>query len=626
MGLLLLQFVFSIAFGQTKYDPQALYDPPGGLFDLDSIRTIHLNFYNSNYNSILVQGWQQKSGIRLPATLTMNGQVLDSVAVRYKGNSTFYFANQFNNPKKPYNIDMNQIIGGQKLMGYKKMKLANALFDPSFVKEMIGYQIYRNYMPSPQANHVKLNVQGNYIGCYVNTEPVDAEFLKRHFGEKDGVFIKCDPDAQYGSGDPWFNPDLNWYGPDSTQYYKRYDMKSDAGWDELLHLIDTLNSHTQHIDSILNVDRVLWYFALNQVVPNTDTYNSLVIHNYYLYRTQDGLFQIIPWDLSECFIGAMLSFKSDKDSIYEMSPFEGYDPHNNDMPLVHKLLSDTLNHKIYTEHMRTIRDEFYPSSSVVENMGLAMQSNAYSAVQADQNKWFSMNAYSSNLYNEYTWFGNTYAGVVSTVNKRLPYLNAHPEFVKAAPDIASVTQSVASPDVGDPVYITADVSGAGTVELMVTKSSYRSKFKSIQMVDDGSGGDLLAGDGIYTAMIPYQMAGDVVSYYIRAQNSEAVKLSPRRAEYEFYTYTIPGGVSRDIKPEETFNVYPNPTSGILFVDLADKIGESVKVIGIDGKVVVQEMLGGKSSIRMDLAGLPAGIYLVNVRTNENEFFKKILVK
>ena len=37
------------------------------------------------------------------------------------------------------------------------------------------------------------------------------------------------------------------------------------------------------------------------------------------------------------------------------------------------------------------------------------------------------------------------------------------------------------------------------VELLATTSEYNSKFKSFSMYDDGTNGDLLANDGVYSA-------------------------------------------------------------------------------------------------------------------------------
>ena len=121
--LLILLFLPLIGFGQSLYNPQQLYDAPGGFFHEDSLRSIHLDFYNPNYHSYLVNAWYYNPDERIPATLTLNGTVYDSVGVRYKGNSTFCLPNDNLNPKVPYNIDFNYFIDSQKVLGYKKMKL-----------------------------------------------------------------------------------------------------------------------------------------------------------------------------------------------------------------------------------------------------------------------------------------------------------------------------------------------------------------------------------------------------------------------------------------------------------------------------------------------------------------------
>ena len=77
---------------------------------------------------------------------------------------------------------------------------------------------------------------------------------------------------------------------------------------ELINLIQTLKFNLSELDSVLNIDRALWALAVNTATLNLDTYNGYYIHNYYLYQTEDGLFQMIPWDLSESFVGAILGW------------------------------------------------------------------------------------------------------------------------------------------------------------------------------------------------------------------------------------------------------------------------------------------------------------------------------
>ncbi|MFT6281461.1 MAG: spore coat protein CotH, partial [Salibacteraceae bacterium] len=316
--LLFALLICNLCSAQIVYDPQVLYDAPGGLLDPAIMRTMDVTFYDGNYDSILDANWYTNSGIRLPASVQLDGGlILPNVMVRYKGNSTYAIPAGQGNKKVPYNLDFNDSVPGQTLLGYNKVKLANGMFDPTFVKEISSYTIYRKYLPTPEANLMQLNVQGNYLGLYINTESIDRQFLNKHFGENDGVLFKCDPIQQYGQPGPTGNSDLNWLGSDTTLYYDHYTLKSDEGWEEFMNLINVLNNSPNELDTVLNIDRVLWAFAVNQALLNLDTYNGLYQHNYYMYQTGDGLFQMIPWDVSESFLGALLGANPNPTELYE---------------------------------------------------------------------------------------------------------------------------------------------------------------------------------------------------------------------------------------------------------------------------------------------------------------------
>jgi hypothetical protein len=53
------------------------------------------------------------------------------------------------------------------------------------------------------------------------------------------------------------------------------------------------------------------------------------------------------------------------------------------------------------------------------------------------------------------------------------------------------------------------------------------------MFDDGSHNDSLAADHIYGAKIIPD--GDIIQYYVYAENDSAGIFSPERAEYEYYS-------------------------------------------------------------------------------------------
>ncbi|MBC8474702.1 MAG: CotH kinase family protein [Cryomorphaceae bacterium] len=566
-GLLVLLALPMFGFGQTLYNPQDLYDSPGGFFDEDSLRVINLEFYNSNYHAYLVNAWYYNPDELIPAKLILNGTTYDSVGVRYKGNSTFCLPNDNFNPKVPYNIDMDYFIDGQELLGYKKMKLANAYMDPTFVKQIISSNIYRRYLPTGESNLVKLYSQANYVGLYVNDESINKEFLKKHFDEKSGPLFKCDDIERFcdtANAPSAMPPNLYYMGNDSSLYYNSYDMKSDYGWAELMELIRTIKDDFTNLDSVLNIDRTLWAFAVNQVIQNLDCYNTYYIHNYYLYQTKDGLFQMIPWDLDNSFSGAIMGFDYwTPSNIYEYDPYftgpslAGTTPSWEQRPLLYKLLNDPYYRKIYTAHMNTIIEESLDVNVISATIN-NLQALGQNAASQDNNKIFSMNEYYSNV-NTPLWasFNWGFGGILSTVDERKQYLLNHPEISLVSPTVDNVmiTNNL----------VTAEVLNANTVELMATTSEYNSKFQSFIMLDDGSNGDVVANDGTYSANLPFQSSGLEVKFYIRSENNEAIKLNPQRAEYEFYVYS---------PVSEIANVKPNTNKKLLKV--TDLLGRETK--------------------------------------------------
>jgi len=132
------------------------------------------------------------------------------------------------------------------------------------------------------------------------------------------------------------------------------------------------------------------------------------------------------------------------------------------------------------------------------------------------------------------WTSWGFGGIMSTIDARKQYLLSHPEIALLPPTIygLNITNNL----------VTINAISASTLELMATTSEYSSKFQSFAMLDDGTNGDAMANDGIYSAALPFQSSGLDIKFYIRAQNNDAMALLPERAEYEFYTYSLISGL------------------------------------------------------------------------------------
>jgi hypothetical protein len=100
--------------------------------------------------------------------------------------------------------------------------------------------------------------------------------------------------------------------------------------------------------------------------------------------------------------------------------------------------------------------------------------------------------------------------------------------VNRGPDIVDVRHTPVLPAAGEPIVVTARISDRNGV--VMSMLSYRSEGQTDQeivpMVDDGTGDDLIAGDGIFTATIPGAPGGTMRSFYITAFDGAIVTQFP----------------------------------------------------------------------------------------------------
>ncbi len=99
-----------------------------------------------------------------------------------------------------------------------------------------------------------------------------------------------------------------------------------------------------------------------------------------------------------------------------------------------------------------------------------------------------------------------------------------PNSVAAAnvgPAIYNVTHTPAVPAANMPVVVTLNVNDPGGVQNLAL--NYRldptTSYTSVTMKDDGTSGDAIAGDGVFSATIPGQNAGTLAAFYISATDN-----------------------------------------------------------------------------------------------------------
>ena len=513
-------FVQFIGFAQSNF------------YAVDSLREIRIYFYDTDWDYQLDSFYVQGDNERILADLIIDGSPYDSVGVRYKGFSSV----SVNRVKNPFNIKLDYVIDDQEHNGVDKLKLSNVIQDPSFVREVLTYEIAANYLPSAKANYSNVYVNDTLWGLYTNVEAVNKDFLNDHFGNKYNPFFKCNAenlDVTPGGE----NSNLsNAHGNDSLDYEPYYALKSNYGWESLYNLIDTLNNYSDSVEKILNVDRTLWMHALNYTLVNFDSYIGYG-QNYYLYKDKTGQFNPLLWDLNMSFGSFRLT---DASSIYfsgfDIAQAQNMDPllHHTQFsvsprPLLRNLFLSERNRKMYLAHIRTIVNENFANQSYAVR-GQYFQNLIDTSVQNDTNKFYSYADFIMNLNNPVTLVTADCPGITQLMDARTTYLSAYTGFT-GEPTIANITVSPQNFVVGDDVWITADIADA-TEAILGYRFGNNMAFKTTAMFDDGNHNDGLANDGVFGGVI--LNSANVIDYYLYADNDSAGVFSPVRAAYEFY--------------------------------------------------------------------------------------------
>jgi len=505
-----------------------------GFYDWNVIHDIRITFEQPNWDKMLDSLKMLNAGGRLTALVEIDGKKFPDVGVRYKGNSSYFNVRKSSHTKLPFNLNSNHVHLDQFFHGkIETLKLSNVFRDPSFLREVLSYEIARKYMPAPRANFARVFVNGQYLGLYNSTESVEEDFLTDYFGEKSGILVKCDPE-EWGTtikpgcpeGD---KASLMYIGDDPDCYRTFYEMKSDSGWDQLILLTKILNQQPERIEEILDVDMALWMLAFNMVLLNFDSYTGRLSHNYYMYQRKNGQFVPMLWDLNLSLGGFRFvdSGKAlSKEEMQTLSPFIYYKDKDPARPLITQLLSNPLYRKVYVGHIRTLVEENFSNGAYLKRCR-EIQAFIEEEVRKDSNKLYTHESFQANL-DSTSFAGKTEIfGIRELMEGRTRYLLSHPVLSKEPPAISEVRHF----QVGPNLVVNARIQGAEKAWLAF-RTDKDGRFLRTEMTDDGANTDNLGGDGIWGATAEWKQGAQ---YYIIAEGDRSARLSPERASFEYYT-------------------------------------------------------------------------------------------
>ncbi len=497
--------------------PSSAQDRDHVVFDDSSLPTIIISIDPVYLEDLFAPGNQYSDEERPAAFRFIRGldtMHVDSIGFRFRGNTSR------DSQKKSFKVSFNTFRRGQKFLGLEKLNLNGEHNDPSIMRSKIGWDLFKAMgVPASRASHVRLFLNDEYFGLYVNVEHVDEQFLQRYFGNDQGNLYKC-----------LWPADLLWLGPDAQDYRpsgperRPYDLKlkdSDLdGYDDLAHFIDILNNtgpaeFPAAIQSVFNVNGFLRALAVTTLTGSWDSYWFLK-NNYYLYSNPDtDLFEYIPFDFDNTmgiwWEGIYPGLDWANRDVYEW----GHPDPNERRPLVDRILAVPEFRERYTMYLKLLLAGPFAEAALHDRI-LNLRSMVESAAAEDFYRTLDYGYSVQEFYSSYTMplGGHVTYGLLPFITERIRSVQGQLDVVDALPIVSDVAVLPPAARPGSRLTVSARVEDeADNPEVQLF---YRSGSGAYERVAMRTHPDL--GPFTYAASISAPLVPNTIYLYISASD------------------------------------------------------------------------------------------------------------
>jgi hypothetical protein len=264
------------------------------LYDPGTLRTLFLQFEDPYWETELEVF--KGTDVEVPATVVVDGKTYREVGVRFHGQTSFSMVRE--GQKRSFNLSFNFVHHKQRLLGHSGVTLLNSAADPTFLRSVLYMQVMRDYIPAPKANYLRVVINGESWGVYVNQQQVDSEFA-REAGGASGPRWRI-------PGSPWGRGGLSYLGDDPAPYKRIYELKNHdqpEAWAALIRLCRVLNQTPPAqlktaLEPLLDIDGALHFLAVDNAMQNDDGFWTRA-SDYNLYIDTKGRFHLTPHDANE---------------------------------------------------------------------------------------------------------------------------------------------------------------------------------------------------------------------------------------------------------------------------------------------------------------------------------------
>ena len=269
----------------NKLGPRVVTEEGKGadLFGTKQVRSYHIELSDS-----AIQQLHEDPKHYVRATFREGDDVYKEVGVRLKGGPGS-FRMLDGNSKAAFTVKFNHFVKGQRFHGLRRIILNNAVQDPTYMCEYIGYGLFRDAgVPSPRIGYATVAVNQEPYGLYVQVEAVSSDFLKRWYSKTEGNLYE----GSFRDVVEWRELDL-----DSNQGREnRRDLRRLA---ESIEKADD-NNPWESLADYVDLGNFTRFIALEQLVNHWDGYTQTNNYRMY-YNPETKKFEFFPHGADQLF-------------------------------------------------------------------------------------------------------------------------------------------------------------------------------------------------------------------------------------------------------------------------------------------------------------------------------------
>lgn len=253
------------------------------LFGTKQVRSYHLELSDS-----AIQQLHEDPKHYVRATFREGDDVYKEVGVRLKGGPGSFRMLE-GNSKAAFTIKFNHFVKGQRFHGLRRIILNNAVQDPTYMCEYIGYGLFRDAgVPAPRIGYATVAVNQEPYGLYVQVEAVSSDFLKRWYSKTEGNLYE----GSFRDVVEWRELDL-----DSNQGREnRRDLRRLA---KSIEKADD-NNPWESLADYVDLGNFTRFIALEQLVNHWDGYTQTNNYRMY-YNPETKKFEFFPHGADQLF-------------------------------------------------------------------------------------------------------------------------------------------------------------------------------------------------------------------------------------------------------------------------------------------------------------------------------------